>query len=147
MKLSVFTPTHLPDYIFLRSMHRRCADNGMTNWEWVLVPNGNSGAVIPELHTGSDDRVRIVDGGQHLYNIGAIKRLACDNCSGDVFIELDHDDLLFPGNSLCAIKTAFQSGAGFVFSDPAVFTYGDEKKARLREIRVCDISRLAALWC
>lgn len=125
MKLSVFTPTHLPEHLpeVYASLRRQRHDN----WEWVLVPNGDK-AVIPD-YMRSDERVKVVDGGQHLYNIGAIKRLACDNCSGDAFIEVDHDDLLFPGNSLCAIEAAFQSGAGFVFSDPAVFTYGDKEKA------------------
>lgn len=88
------------------------------------MPNGEK-AYIPD-NIRQDERVKVVDGGQHLYNIGAIKRLACDNCSGDAFIELDHDDLLFPRDSLCAIKSAFDQGAGFVFSDPAVFTYGKE---------------------
>ena len=125
MKLSVFTPTHLPEH--LPDVYASLRRQRHTDWEWVLVPNGNK-AVIPD-YIRSDERVKVVDGGQHLYNIGAIKRLACDNCSGDAFIELDHDDLLFPGNSLCAIESAFQSGAGFVFSDPAVFTYGDKKKA------------------
>ena len=124
MKLSVFTPTHLPEHLpeayasLLRQRH--------TDWEWVLVPNGEK-ARIPD-NIRQDKRVKVIDGGQHLYNIGAIKRLACDNCSGDAFIELDHDDLLFPGNSLCAIRSAFEKGAGFVFSDPAVFTYSPEDK-------------------
>ena len=95
-----------------------------TDWEWVLVPNGGK-AVIPD-NIRNDPRVKVVDGGSHLYNIGALKRLACDNCSGDAFIELDHDDLLFPGNSLSAIKKAFEGGAGFVYSDVAVFAYNSK---------------------
>jgi len=124
MRLSVFTPTHLPDYLpeayisLLRQKH--------TNWEWVIVPNGGN-AVIPD-NIRRDNRVKIVEGGEHLYNIGAIKRLACDHCSGEAFIELDHDDLLFPGNSLSAIEAAFEQGAGFVYSDTALFTFDSERK-------------------
>ena len=119
MKLSIFTPTHLPTY--LPEVYSSLLRQRYTDWEWVLVPNGEKASIPDDIRR--DDRVRVVDGGQHLYNIGAIKRLACDHCSGDAFIELDHDDLLFPGNSLSAIEAAFRRGAGFVFSDPAVFSY------------------------
>ena len=119
MKLSIFTPTHLPTY--LPEVYSSLLRQRYTNWEWVLVPNGEKAFIPDDIR--QDARVRVVDGGQHLYNIGAIKRLACDHCSGDAFIELDHDDLLFPGNSLSAIEAAFRKGAGFVFSDPAVFSY------------------------
>lgn len=122
MKLSIFTPTHLPTH--LPEAYASLLRQNHTDWEWVLVPNGGK-AVIPD-NIRNDPRVKVVDGGSHLYNIGALKRLACDNCSGDAFIELDHDDLLFPGNSLSAIKKAFEGGAGFVYSDVAVFAYNNE---------------------
>ena len=119
MKLSIFTPTHLPTH--LPEAYASLLRQNYTEWEWVLVPNGGK-AIIPD-NIRNDPRVKVIDGGSHLYNIGALKRLACDNCSGDAFIELDHDDLLFPGNSLSSIEKAFESGAGFVYSDVAVFTY------------------------
>ena len=73
----------------------------------------------------SDPRVKIVPGGK-LHNIGAMKRRACDAATGDVFIELDHDDLLMPGNTLAEIRKQFQQGAGFVYSDTAVFRFKRE---------------------
>jgi glycosyltransferase involved in cell wall biosynthesis len=119
MKLSIFTPTHLPDYLceaynsLLRQSH--------TDWEWVIVPNGSK-AFVPD-HIRQDKRVKVVSGAERFYNIGALKRLACDNATGYGFVELDHDDLLFPGDSLAAIAAAFKRGGGFVFSDAAVFNY------------------------
>jgi|TARA_R110000824_G_scaffold82768_4_gene207424 glycosyltransferase involved in cell wall biosynthesis len=124
MKLSIFTPTHLPD--FLCETYHSLLRQSYTDWEWVLVPNGSK-AFIPDS-IRSDNRVKVVSGGKRFYNIGALKRLACDNATGYGFIELDHDDLLFPGNSLAAIAAAFKRGGGFVFSDAAVFNYGDENK-------------------
>jgi len=124
MKLSIFTPTHLPTH--LPEAYASLLRQSYTKWEWVLVPNGGK-AVIPD-NIRNDPRVKVVDGGSHLYNIGALKRLACDNCSGDAFIELDHDDLLFPGNSLSAINEAFEGGAGFVYSDVSVFSYNNKNK-------------------
>jgi O-antigen biosynthesis protein len=123
MKLSIFTPTHLPQHLV--EAYDSIRRQNYQDWEWVLVPNGPK-AFIPD-QIRKDSRVKVVSGGERLYNIGAIKRLACDNCSGDAFVELDHDDLLVPANSLTAIARAFEKGAGFVFSDPAVFTYGGEK--------------------
>ena len=125
MKLSIFTPTHLPDH--LPEAYNSILRQNYEDWEWVLVPNGPKAHIPDSIR--QDARVKVVTGGERLYNIGAIKRLACDNCSGDAFIELDHDDLLFPVNSLSAIAKGFQKGAGFVFSDPAVFTFGGDKPA------------------
>jgi glycosyltransferase involved in cell wall biosynthesis len=118
MKLSLFTPTHRPDY--LSETHTSLKLQTLTDWEWVILPNG-SNAVIPET-VKSDPRVRIVEGG-NLHNIGALKRKACNALTGDVFIELDHDDLLVPGKSLEAIAAAFDKGAGFAYSDTAVFRF------------------------
>lgn len=52
--------------------------------------------------------------------IGALKRFACDHCKGQVFCELDHDDLFVPGILTRVVKEV-ENGAGFVFSDSAVF--------------------------
>jgi glycosyltransferase involved in cell wall biosynthesis len=91
------------------------------DWEWVILPNGPE-ANIPEV-ISRDPRVKIVVGGTDLHNIGALKRRACDAASGDVFIEFDHDDLLMPGDTLATIQKKFDEGAGFVYSDAAVFRY------------------------
>jgi glycosyltransferase involved in cell wall biosynthesis len=115
--LSIFTPTHHPTY--LRDTYNSILRQDYGNWEWVLVPNGPK-AHIPE-DIRQDGRVRVVQGAEDFYNIGAIKRHACDACRGMAFIELDHDDLLVPGHSLQRIADALYEGAGFVFSDTACF--------------------------
>jgi len=89
------------------------------DWEWVLVPNGKEGAVPDKIR--EDRRVRVVTGAESLSNVGALKRFACDNAKGDAFIELDHDDLLMPGESLAVIDRHIKEGAGFVYSDAACF--------------------------
>lgn len=116
MRLSLITPTHKPGYLL--EAYRSLKLQTLEDWEWVIVPNGGNVA-IPEV-IRQDRRVKIVDGGQ-LHNIGALKRRACDAATGDAFVEFDHDDLLMPGNSLLRIQQKFQEGAGFVFSDVAVF--------------------------
>lgn len=123
MLLSLFTPTHNP--IFLHETYGSLKRQTVTDWEWVIVPNGRNVA-IPEM-IQRDPRVKLVTGGENLYNVGALKRKAVENCSGDVFIELDHDDLLVPGLTLQQIQNKFLAGAGFVYSDAAVFRYVPKK--------------------
>ena len=123
MLLSLFTPTHKPTYI--HETYTSLKLQTVTDWEWVIVPNGNN-VFIPE-HVRQDPRVKVIPGAENLSNVGALKRKAVDHCSGDVFIELDHDDLLVPGNSLANIKAKFQEGAGFVYSDAAVFRFLPDK--------------------
>jgi hypothetical protein len=73
--------------------------------------------------------VRVIPGAAGMDNVGAIKRFACDHCKGNAFIELDHDDVLVPGNTLSLLKSAFETGAGFAYSDTAVFRYKPGKPA------------------
>lgn len=117
MLLSLITPTHRPE--FLVEAYNSLKLQNYENWEWVIVPNGRT-VRIPEVIT-RDKRVRIVTGAEDLHNVGALKRHGCDAANGDVFVEFDHDDMLMPGNSLRRIAEKFEEGAGFVYSDVAVF--------------------------
>jgi len=113
LKASIFTPTHRPDY--LSEVHRALCRQTVRDFEWVLVPNGPR-AALPEEIT-RDPRVKIAHAPPELDGkIGALKRFACGACSGDVFVELDHDDLLAE-RALERILDAFRDGADFVFSD------------------------------
>jgi O-antigen biosynthesis protein len=118
--LSLFTPTH--DCTYLTEAYNSLKLQTVENWEWVLLPNGPK-ANIPEA-IARDPRVKIVTlEGRSLHNIGALKRAACDAATGSAFVEFDHDDLLMPGDTLASIEKKFQEGAGFVYSDAAVFRY------------------------
>jgi glycosyltransferase involved in cell wall biosynthesis len=117
MKLSLFTPTHKSTYLV--EAYASLKAQTLTDWEWVILPNGND-VKIPEI-IRKDPRVRLVEVKTNSTNIGALKREACDAASGDAFIEFDHDDLLVPGDSLQKIHDKFKNGADFVYSDTAVF--------------------------
>lgn len=121
MLLSLITPTHNPRY--LTEAYSSLKLQKYKNWEWVIVPN--HGAKIPDK-IKEDPKVRIVPGGDDLHNIGSLKKYACDAARGDVFIEFDHDDLLMPGDSLTAIAEQASNGAGFIFSDCAVFRFKEK---------------------
>jgi len=115
--LSIFTPTHHPTY--LHETFCSVTRQSYEDWEWVLVPNGKN-AKIPD-HIADHPKVRIIGGAEKFHNIGAIKKHACSACRGEAFIELDHDDLLMPGDTLSTIAEKIDKGAGFVYSDAAVF--------------------------
>jgi O-antigen biosynthesis protein len=105
--ISIFTPTHR-DGTFLIETWESLKEQTMPEWQWVLVPNGNG--VVPDV-IKEDPRVKIVpfNGSQMVdgrCSIGELKRFACENCDGDIFVELDDDDLLTI-NALEKIAAAF----------------------------------------
>jgi glycosyltransferase involved in cell wall biosynthesis len=120
--LSLFTPTNNPK--FLMEAYESLLVQDYANWEWVLIPNGSAIGRLPRPIT-NDERVRVGEDPQ-TENIGGLKLRACNACRGDAFIEFDHDDLLVPG-TLKKIAQAIEGGAGFVYSDVAVFNDGSLK--------------------
>jgi glycosyltransferase involved in cell wall biosynthesis len=117
MRLSLFTPTNNPRYLqpAYDSIRNQCHED----WEWVVLLNG--GALREPTPLLSDSRVRFVrhdDAAES--RIGALKLAACRACRGGAFVEFDHDDLLVPG-VLGRLDETFAAGAGFAYSDAAVF--------------------------
>lgn len=120
MLLSIITPTHNPEHLL--DAFRSLTVQKYADWEWVLAPNGAAIGKIPAeiknhpkvrifpYHPPEDEQVKI----------GALKNWCCQNAQGEVFIELDHDDMLVPG-VLSKIVEKANEGAGFIFSDAAVF--------------------------
>jgi O-antigen biosynthesis protein len=51
-------------------------------------------------------------------SVGVYKKMACDNCTGDILVELDHDDFLTP-LAIADIRKAFKENpdVGFVYSN------------------------------
>jgi hypothetical protein len=108
--ISVFTPSH--DSRFLDDCYSSLLSQTVTDWEWIVLLNGNVKWKSPD-----DERVKTsysmtVDG------VGAAKRAACAHATGDILVELDHDDVLLP-TCLEAIQSAFDEhpSADFVYSD------------------------------
>lgn len=117
MKISIFTPTH--DARHLAETYESIKDQDFH--EWVIVPNG--GAQVPNF---GDQRVRVIPAPESATGkVGPLKKFACSKCTGDVFLELDHDDLLVEG-AIAKVRAAFieNPGCGFVYSNTAEFTEG-----------------------
>lgn len=124
--VSIFTPTHNPKHLLEIWEHLK--DQPFD--EWVIVYN--NGATPLGF---SDKRVKeIVDRDttpQRAF-VGRLKFVACSHCTGDVLVEVDHDDILLPG-AVDEIRAAFDSdpGIGFVYSDTvradATLTYSPNR--------------------
>lgn len=83
--LSIFTPTHDPQYL-ARLERSLAAQTYRGAWEWVIVPNGGA-TVRPAI-----PQARVVAYDGHTRNVGELKRFACHHSRGDVLVEVDHDD-------------------------------------------------------
>lgn len=114
MKLSIITPTHNPKYI--SELAETIFSQSYTNWEWIILLN--NGAEFPEFNS-ADGRIRIVKSNQNTTSVGALKKEACSLATGDVIVEVDHDDMLTP-DCLQEVAKAFENDEiGFVYSDNA----------------------------
>jgi len=119
MKLSIFTPTNNTEWLHrpFESIKNQIDNDCRLNVEWVLVPN-NGVQIQNEIKNNS--WVKVYDAPQDLKTIGGLKNFACGKCTGDVFIELDHDDELIEG-SLITIKNAlFGVENAFLYSDNVI---------------------------
>jgi predicted SAM-dependent methyltransferase len=139
LKVSIFTPTHNP--VHLLDIWTDLKDQPF--YEWIIVANGEElkkqrdelgehwiSGLFP---MSEDERVKVLwfDGPAY---VGALKKFACDNCIGDVYLELDHDDILLEG-AVEKVIAAFENNleVGFVYSNCANFRGDFEKAERYGE--------------
>ncbi len=130
MKISIFTATHNPRYLLeaYKSIQSQPYD------EWVIFPNGGvKTSHIPEeirtnprtkiIHENSSYPIKKTPKGE--IKIGSVKKFVCSHCTGDILVELDHDDLLIPPG-IAHIREAFSDPhVVFAFSGCAEFNNED----------------------
>ena len=106
MRISVFTPTHRPEHL------DRCASNLHSvpgiEVEWVVTPN--NGAIVKRKDA------RVVPAPDGLKGVGALKRFAASQCTGDALVELDHDDELLPEWHMAIAGKLFNKADAFFYS-------------------------------
>ncbi len=112
MRVSVFTPTHNPRY--LQECYESLAAQSFPDWEWIVLLNGKASSWTPPK---DDPRVR-VERASGLRGVGAAKQEACARATGEILVELDHDDRLLPA-ALIEIVDAFTA------RPDAVLAYSD----------------------
>lgn len=118
MLLSVFTPSHDPTH--LPALYKCLKNQTYTNWEWVIVANGTNVSTVvgnSEKLRQDDGRIRIIQHTGNNINIGQLKKIACNSCVGEVFIEVDHDDLITEDCLAEIAKAAENNPKAFIYSD------------------------------
>lgn len=120
MTISIFTPTH--DSRFLREAYESIKDQDFH--EWIVVYN--NGAEVVDF---GDSRVKSFVWPSAPPWVGPLKAYACERATGDVLLELDHDDLLTP-DALEEVAKAFDDpDVGFVYSN-TIHATGHLQKVR-----------------
>jgi glycosyltransferase involved in cell wall biosynthesis len=112
VKISVFTPSHSPQ--FLDECHASLTRQTFTDWEWIVVLNADAPDWSPPQE---DERIKVIRG-SFPRKVGAVKRAACELCTGEILLELDHDDVLIP-TCLAEVHDAFATHpeVSLVYSD------------------------------
>jgi len=124
--ISIFTPTH--DSRYLLEAYESLKEQTITNWEWVVLYN--NGAIPLGIQ---DVRVKETVLDASTDKIGALKAAACRRATGDILLELDHDDLLMPA-ALEEVEKAFKaSEVGFVYSNTIPITMSWKPGGRYSE--------------
>lgn len=119
-KFSIISPSH-KNTPYLQELYESLCAQTYENWEWVLWLNGNfkRSKLSPEIE--NDERVKIYECNEKNPNVGFHKNKAFHLGSGDVVVEVDHDDMLTP-DCLEELNKAYQDETiGFVFSDVAIY--------------------------
>ncbi|WP_404332364.1 glycosyltransferase [Mesobacillus maritimus] len=128
--VSVFTASYKSKGKIQRPYHS-LLNQTYQNWEWVIVDD--SGDEDETYHQSllplEDSRIRRFRQDKRNGYIGAIKRYAAGLCTGEILVEVDHDDELTP-DCLEKIVHAFQQhpDCGFVYGD-CTEVYAESKNA------------------
>lgn len=119
--VSVFTASYKSKEKIQRP-YRSLLNQTYGNWEWVIVDDSGDEdeTYNQDLLPLDDPRVRRYRQDNRNGYIGATKRYAAGLCTGEILVEVDHDDELTP-NALKKIVDAFQEHpeCGFAYGDCA----------------------------
>lgn len=128
-KFSIITPEHDKKNIpYLMELYQSILSQTYDNWEWILYLNGNCKENNIPDEIKSNDKVKIYSGKTNP-SVGAIKNKAFSLGTGDILVEVDHDDMLTE-NCLEELNKAFQDPeVGFAYSEHIMYDMrGNEYK-------------------
>lgn len=114
MKLSIITPTHNLKY--LKELEESIITNTHQDWEWIILLNNGARHVKYETN---DPRIRVIKSSSKTTFVGALKKEACSYATGEIIVEVDHDDMITE-DCLAELDKAFKDETvGFAYSDNA----------------------------
>jgi glycosyltransferase involved in cell wall biosynthesis len=118
--VSIFTPSN--NSKFLPEVYESLKAQTDPDFEWIVLLN-NGGEPVKF----DDSRVKVHVAYKAPEWVGPLKAAACELATGDILLELDHDDLLVP-TAVEEVKKAFQDPEiGFVYSN-TIHALGDYQK-------------------
>jgi len=125
MKFSIITPSHRYQTYF-DELYKSIVGQTYSNWEWIVYLNGEFKRDQLSEEIINDERVKIFEVYDGNTNIGYVKNRAFFLGTGDILVEVDHDDILIP-NCLEELAKAFEENpdCGFVYSDDATYHMQD----------------------
>jgi glycosyltransferase involved in cell wall biosynthesis len=110
-QVSVFTPSH--DSRWLNECFASLKAQTVADWEWILLLQETAWQP-PE----PDGRVRILEAPRSAWGrVGALKAAAVRQTTGEIVVELDHDDVLLPTCLAQVLKAFDDPGVVFAYSD------------------------------
>jgi glycosyltransferase involved in cell wall biosynthesis len=126
MKFSIITPSH-KQHSYLDELYESITKQTHDDWEWILYLNGSLTKNQLSQKIIKDNKVKIFEDKENNTNIGYVKNKAFSLGTGDVLVEVDHDDILTP-DCLKELNIAFQNNpeCGFVYSDNATYHMEDK---------------------
>ena len=126
MKFSLITPSHRYQTYF-DELYASIVVQTYSNWEWIVYLNGEFKKDQLSEEIINDERVKIFEVYDGNTNIGHVKNKAFFLGTGDILVEVDHDDILIP-NCLEELANAFEENpdCGFVYSDNATYHMEDK---------------------
>ena len=118
-KFSIVSPAHKKTP-YLIELYKSIVAQTYENWEWVLWLNNKlKEKDLPE-EIKNDKRVKIYRTESKSTSVGYHKHHAFHKGTGDVLVEVDHDDIITP-DCLEELNKAYQDPeVGFAYSDVAV---------------------------
>ncbi len=126
MKFSIITPSHKYQ-TYIDELYTSITQQTHENWEWILYLNGQFKRNELSQEILNDKRVKVYTNYDGNTNIGYVKNKAFSIGTGDVLVEVDHDDILTP-DCLEELAKGFKENpeCGFVYSDNATYHMEDK---------------------
>ena len=120
-KFSIITPSYKKTP-YLVVLYNSIAAQTYENWEWVLWLNNDLYEKDLPEKIRRDERVKIYRTEEKSSSVGYHKHHAFHRGSGDILVEVDHDDVITP-DCLEELNKAYQDPeVGFVYSDDAILS-------------------------
>jgi O-antigen biosynthesis protein len=133
--VTIFTPAYRTGERIQRP-YRSLREQTYANWEWIVVDDSDDGGTTFAMLTRlakTDHRMQVFKAWEHSGVIGKLKHWACSLGSGQLLVELDHDDALTDTAVELVVRGFGQfPEAGFLYTDCAE-VHEDGRNATYRD--------------